>query len=318
MKLTQFALRGVRGVSLEHAVDPHVPLVITGPPGSGKTTLLEALVASKEHAGAYGAPPSVEDFGGPGLGRVVVTFDLDLLEQAEAKHPDSLRIDWELAANAPALGVAVGVASWFRSYDVAPERWKLEYFDAHRRLSEHGQVPRDGTLRTTKSPSKYNFVRRFLETIGEDEASLALETLRTDGIVTADRVGRRRSTFQEALSRLVPTLRWDGVERRDGKRTSWFVRPRGPRVELGALTDGERAGLLVAATWVALGLERSLVLVDQAELHIHPEQQPAFFEGLASLMRRGQLVVSTTSPAILRNPSGAKVLVLPAAAGNPA
>jgi predicted ATP-dependent endonuclease of OLD family len=83
-------------------------------------------------------------------------------------------------------------------------------------------------------------------------------------------------------------------------------------VELGALTDGERAGLLVAATWVALGLERSLVLVDQAELHIHPEQQPAFFEGLASLLRRGQLVVSTTSPAILRNPSGAKVLVLPA------
>ena len=58
------------------------------------------------------------------------------------------------------------------------------------------------------------------------------------------------------------------------------------------------------------GLARSLVLLDTPELCLHPEDQIRLIEGLRVAVAEGQLIVATTSPAILRSVASCQVVVL--------
>ena len=90
-----------------------------------------------------------------------------------------------------------------------------------------------------------------------------------------------------------------------------FARAGGGEVELRDLSDGERAVVLFAAAFERLGLERSVVLIDMPELMLHPEEHVRVFDGLASMLVEGQLIVATTSPAILRAVASNRVWLLP-------
>lgn len=310
MRLTAMRLVNVRGVHLDVTLDAG-PVVITGPAGSGKTTVLEAIAAVKENAGAYGMAPRTREFA-RGAGSAALRWELDEAERALSGQVGAeLDMRWDLGDERPRDLVPAGAAAWLRAYSVSPERWKMEYVPASRSLGG-GRGALNTSTRLARDPSKYAFVRSYLEEVAREEAAHALDTLRTDGIVVADAVGRPSSRFSEALSVMQPRLRWDGTSRGsegEAQRT-WFIRPAGPRVELAELTQSETMAVLIAAAWARLGLDRSLLLVDSPELHLHPEQHVGFFDALRALMRRGQLVVTTSSPAILRTLGGAKVVVL--------
>ncbi len=327
MRLTHISLRNVRGLTVSTACAPGTPLVVTGPAVSGKTTFLEAIVAAKEAAGAYGTPGRPEDFRGLGdAGQV----SLSLENVADHGSPSVTRfaIDWSLAAKAPQDLTTSTVAARLREFSVSPDVWKMEYFHSERTIGDVGVERTEGAMRLTKHPTKYGFIRRYLEDLVHEEAAGALRSLRADGVAVAEPGDRPGSRFTYALSVLAPTLRWDGCERHESSPQSWngswheswkswFIRPAGPRVELGALAGSEKAAVLVAASWAGLGLDRALVLVDHPEAGLHPSQHVAFFEGLAALMVRGQLIVTTTSPAILRAVPRSQVVVLGGVGADP-
>jgi predicted ATPase len=315
MKLTAIRLVNVRGVQLDVALDKG-PLVVTGPPGSGRTTVLEAIVAAKENAGAYGMAPRARDFA-RGTGSVELRWELELFEQQTLRTPHSeVVLSWDLGRSGPQEVAGPVVADWLRTYSTSPTRWKMEYLHATRTLPDGPSGPSAGVepaLRLTRDASKYAFVRPYLEQVAREESASALANLKSDGIVLADGLHKAGSRFADALGLLNPRLRWDGCEvgAGEGERSkTWFVRPVGPRVELGELTSSESMAVLVAAAWARLGLEHATLLVDHPEAQLHPEQHAGFFDALAALMRKGQLIVTTTSPAILRSVGSAKVVVL--------
>jgi hypothetical protein len=247
---------------------------------------------------------------------VELRWEFELFEQqALGTVGSDVTLRWDLGRTGPQALTEPAVADWLRTYSTSPTRWKMEYLHATRALPDAPSRPPAGVepaLRLTRDPSKYAFVRPYLQQVAGEESASALVNLKSDGIVVADGLHRAGSRFSDALSTLNPRLRWDGCEIDEDRNRSktWFVRPQGPRVELGELTSGESMAVLVAATWARLGLDYATVLVDHPEVQLHPEQHAGFFDALASLMRKGQLIVTTTSPAILRSAGGAKVVVL--------
>ena len=206
--------------------------------------------------------------------------------------------------------VSLSMGAFLRRYDVSPTRTTLEYFHAGRGITDIREGNIDGSIRLTRQSMKYAFVRRYLEELVQEEAASALVGLRVDGIVMASGNAAGRSRFSHALSILAPKLRWEGAEREAEGWAVWFVRPTGPRVELANLADSEKAAVLFASSWAALGLGQSIAVVDHPEQGLHPEQHVAFFEGLKTLFHDGQLIAAMTSPAILRAASRSCVVVL--------
>ena len=307
MKLRHFSIERARGLTAKATMPTDGPLVVTGAAGVGKTALLEAIVAAKENAGAYGLPPRTSDFLSADTGRVELVLELDTKLDLQERV---IRIDWRLETKGPQTLVKPEVARILRTFSPTRGDWKMEYFPWGRCLAELGPAPTEGAFRLTKLPTKYGFIRQYLEQLVHEEAAHALSAIRKDGIALAEPDESERSRFRTALTLLCPALRWEGCERLPDRSLIWFVRPSGPRVELGCLTDGEKMGVLFAASWSALGLERALVLIDHPELAIHPAQQVPFFDGLVTLAGAGQLIVTTTSPAILRSAPAGSVLVL--------
>jgi hypothetical protein len=203
---------------------------------------------------------------------------------------------------------------------VAPTSWKVEYLHAGRRLSvgSPGPVsasarPPAGAERIGAGSMKYDFVRGYLQGAAFAHASQVVGALDEHGLVLAPEQRSVLAGFGARLAQLTDKLLWLGVRQAGSTARCLFARRagRGPReVELSELSDSERMLVLLAATTEALGLSRSLVLIDAPELGLHPEDQARMFEGLQSMMFEGQLIAVTTSPAILRSVPADQVVVL--------
>jgi predicted ATPase len=76
----------------------------------------------------------------------------------------------------------------------------------------------------------------------------------------------------------------------------WFENSDGSVVPLSALSDGERAVLLLFGEIALRGPKDSIVLVDEVEQHLHPEWQHAVLDGLPALMPTTQFIFATQSP----------------------
>jgi predicted ATPase len=81
----------------------------------------------------------------------------------------------------------------------------------------------------------------------------------------------------------------------DGLRL-WFENGDGSVVPLPALSDGERAILLIFGEVALRAPEDGVILVDEIEQHLHPRWQRAALEGLAALVPSAQLILTTQSP----------------------
>lgn len=320
-KLSAIHVVGVRGlapldVTLPKSARSAEPLVITGPTASGKTRLLEAIIAAKEACGGYGTQPAAGDwFADASRGTIELTWRSPTAADSHAP----LVARWEPAAPKSSHQTDSALKLALREFNISPAEWKLEYLHATRQLdvsrSEHGAV--DGRLqgywRVGHANDKYGFVRSYLESSGVSASLATASALAERGLVLSADSAPPGAGFARALAILTDKLQWIGV-RMDGARPGCIFARRTATghatLELRELSHAERMLVLYAATIDALGLARSLVLIDCPELYLHPEDQIRLMEGLRAVLAEGQLIVATTSPAILRSVSGGHVVVL--------
>ncbi len=313
MRLTHAKLLRARGVDLAFGVDAPGVVVVTGPAVSGKTAVLESIIAVKEAAGGYGPAPTVTDYLSPGEpGSIEIGIELDEPEQVSAGAATrKLTPGWDLGVAGPQALAPAPVRELLRRYHTAPSGWKMEYFNAGRQLTDAGSLRwADGTQRLSKRREKYGWVRQFLVDSSQADAASTLTSLREQGIVLGGDGRPRKNSFAEALAVLTPRLAWIGSEKAGPEWACLFARAPGRTVELAALSDSEKMCVLVAASFDALGLARSLVLIDLPEHGLHPEDQAAFFQGFCALFAEGQVIATTSSPAILRSIRREQVVVL--------
>jgi predicted ATPase len=76
----------------------------------------------------------------------------------------------------------------------------------------------------------------------------------------------------------------------------WFKNKRGSEVPLSALSDGERAILLMFGEIALRAPRDGVVMVDEVEQHLHPRWQRAVLDGLCALVPTAQFLYTTQSP----------------------
>lgn len=316
MKLLRLVLQSFRGApdgaySFTHPSTgaPVDAVFVTGPAASGKTSFLEAIAALKESVGAWGMPPNAARLvrKGAASGRIEGTWLLSTAEMARAQREEPTVVtSMELGAGAKAPEVDPALRALFEAYDHDPEHGKLEYFPANRRLSllqgaEPPGVEAEARLRAGSSPTKYAMIKRSLAALGLRDGVKTLDEAARRGLLLRNEQRDSLAAHKRDLAAMLPHLRLVGVELDEaGAPELCFERSSGARLLLDDLSESEKQAILFSATFRRIGLSRSIVLVDQPELHLHADTQLGFVRALEGLGLDNQLFLATGSLEITR------------------
>src|SRR6185437_7005790 len=227
MKLTRLTLENFRGVpdgsyAFTRPSDgaPLDVVYVTGPASSGKTGFLEAVVALKESVGAYGIPPDSARLlrRGARSGRIEGTW---LLSAAEMARAETKQATWTTTLELGGEGVQAlaepALRELFQAYSHDPERGKLEYFPANRRLAERrGAKPppldAEGALRAGTRPDKYAFLEAALVDLALSDGLKAVEEASARGILLRSDQRDSLAPYREDIAELAPSIRLVGVD----------------------------------------------------------------------------------------------------------
>jgi predicted ATP-dependent endonuclease of OLD family len=119
-------------------------------------------------------------------------------------------------------------------------------------------------------------------------------------------------TYRSAMAELVPELRLSGALASDGPASErlMFSTKSGETVSAALLSAGQRQGILIAGTIVRLGLRRSLLLIDQPELHLHAADHESFVRAVERIAGDSQIILATGSSAVSQIGSRDQTIVL--------
>ncbi len=303
MRISRLEVRGFRGCpdgSYDFARDgePRELTVITGLEASGKTSLLEAIVAAKEAVGPYGIPPRMVELRRSGATelRLVATWRLDGNEGETVVRATGSNL---------AVDAAPTVRARFERYGFEPSHSKMEYFPANRSLvfggsSEPPAAKGTAHDRLTTSDTKYAWVCRYL---ASEERAGGLAVARraiAEGISLGGELDAFRSRVNRHLAAFSPHLRFIGARETSRGAEPAFVRRDGVELLASQLSASEQQAVLLIGAHLHLGLDTSLVLVDEPELHQHPAQHARVLAALQGLGDGHQLIAATSSASLLR------------------
>lgn len=110
--------------------------------------------------------------------------------------------------------------------------------------------------------------------------------------------------LEASFDNIFPRTRLAGIAPRGAAdeqraREFYFLFERDGRVyDLAELSSGEQAVFPLLREFVRLEIRRSIVLIDELELHLHPPQQQALLGALRKLGPDCQYIITTHSPAL--------------------
>jgi energy-coupling factor transporter ATP-binding protein EcfA2 len=117
--------------------------------------------------------------------------------------------------------------------------------------------------------------------------------------------GRRGKDFvpllQEGIDTVFPGTRFIGIMPKDGSTTPrasdfYFLIDRDGRVyDLSEMSSGEQAVFPLVYEFVRLDIQRSVVLIDELELHLHPPEQQRLLAALPRIGHDCQFLITTHS-----------------------
>ena len=297
---------------------PRPLTIVVGARASGKTSLLEAIALAKEAIGAYGnlPRPQARRARGAVTGLVRATFALEPDEQAAAEAAEPrVAIEVDLSDGAALPRLDDGMRKLFERFAFEPSVPKLEYFADNRELTAGDSVTdakAEARLRTGRRLDKYAALLPAIAELSARDGAGALAEASQRGVLFGDDRPDALRPYRDAMAELVPELRLAGAHTSRGSAAErvTFTTKAGDVVTAAQLSAGQRQGILVAGTIVRLGLQRSLILVDQPELHLHAADHESFLRGLERLTGDSQLIVATGSSAISQMGSREQTIVL--------
>ncbi len=146
------------------------------------------------------------------------------------------------------------------------------------------------------------------------EGALALKEASTRGLLLADDAPDSLGRYRAAFAMLLPELRLRGARPGEAGRSSLsFERPNGSMLDAHQLSESQKQSVLIAGTMLRIGLARSIVLLDEPELHIHVADQAKLMESLLALGSDNQWIVATGSSEIMKSVRRDQMIVLPSA-----
>jgi len=108
--------------------------------------------------------------------------------------------------------------------------------------------------------------------------------------------------LEEQFGRIFRGTRFVGTSERGGQQgrvfggSYFYLEREGKRYDLAEMSSGEQAIFVLAYEFVRRCIARSVVLIDELELHLHPPQQQALLGALRKLGEDCQFIITTHSP----------------------
>ncbi len=322
MRLLEIETKNILGLpDRKYDLSGDVTLV-TGGPASGKTSFLRAIVGAKESVGPYGAPPRPQAWlrAGATEGRIAARWSFSEREQKASKLSAAVvSTSWAIHPSGGTVEADAALQFHLSRYSNDKETGKLEIVPAPRCLPHALTAPlppspSDGSeaaRRSGEDVSKYASSLRAVHDAIVSSAARTVQALDERGVALRSGVPDPLNHHKAAVASLCPDLRLLSAEpRAEGRPLLWFQNRKGTKVELASLSQAEHQALLFALLFETLGLQRSIVLFDTPELHIHPADQARFFQAVCRLGQDNQIIAATTSPAILASASPVHVIDL--------
>jgi hypothetical protein len=270
--------------------------VVTGGPASGKTRLLEAILAAKEIIAPYSLPVDGRLWLRPGesAAKIELTFTLDLEEQRRAGGaPAMVHAEALFTPSGCHADVDDAFASILDRYEHGPDLGKVDYYAANRGIAPTGPMHgtsaiEQRTYRLGRDARKYSFIPRLLRELDADP--------------------ERRAWFSKTLTALCPWLTYAPSSVGDGQRC--FSGRSGAPASATELSTTESEAVLFAGTAAMVHLDRSIVLIDRPEQSAGERSIAAWVAAARQLGDDMQLILATSSPALLASVDPAAVLDL--------
>jgi len=315
MKVTSFRVENFRNIKLAECFDPPDFMVICGGNGCGKSALLNALMTAKEHAAPYGGfqadPRSVS--ADSDLARISMGLKFNDRErewhqtQYNQECPESDEIIIEIkkggVASVPKRSRATrNLLSWYsRTYGKSPGFF--DYIDSHRIMKKKELSTWDASSLSDKrfkqtlgqiGTAKFQFTKDYLASLVMSDAQDMLSSHRAGNPQFHDSLKEIREFFNDFFS----PMEFIDV-RIDVSPFQYIIRtPRGD-IDIDDLSGGEKEVLNTFIHFHQLRPKDAVILLDEADAHLHPDLERRYLNVLKNLGKSNQIWLTTHSPEMM-------------------
>lgn len=314
MRITYFKIENFRNIRFAECRNVPDFMVICGGNGSGKTALLEALMTAKEHAGGYGQfkfdPRAVSSLSEKSTIQIELSFNEQEREfhnneyGSECPNFDTIiveilkggrgRVTKRSNPTAKLLGYygrslgSPGFFDYFNAYRQVP-KVDLSSWTANS-LSE--QVTKQTLARET---NKFELTKRYLADLKMQDLQ-EIQTILHQGkeLESQDSLHEIRMFFNDFFS----PMKFNDVYINQAPFGFTIDTPMG-EIDIDDLSSGEKEIFNTYIRFHQLKPFGSVILLDEADAHLHPDLERRYLEFLRTFSENNQLIITTHSPEMM-------------------
>jgi hypothetical protein len=315
MRITSFRIENFRNIRLAECSDPSNFMVLCGGNGCGKSSILDALIIAKEIARSYYMlqVDSRLVSADASQAKIALTLAFDEPERVwAAQRYAATRVDVaELVAVIDRGGQARleqsshPILDLLGVYDSQVDQ-PLGYFDYFEPQRIYPRVDlsswEPGSLNDTnmkqtlaaRGVTKFQHTKRFLASLKMRDLQALQRSIRDGRPEVPDSLAEFRVFFDEFFA----PMRFIDVQIDSSPFQFIIATPRG-EIDIDDLSSGEKEVLNVFARFYQLKPRGSIILMDEADAHLHPDLARRYLAVLRRIGQDNQLWLTTHSPEMM-------------------
>lgn len=314
MRILSFRIENFRNLRLAECTNPPDFMVICGGNGCGKSALLEALMTAKEHAGAYGNFPFDPRAVSADATKATITMALSFAENErlfvkdkfgqECAETEEVIIEIDKIAGSRVLKRSAATHQLLRYYSrTLGSLGFFDYIGAYRQTQKKRELKTwdasylsDDFAKQTlaREEQKFQLTKEYLAGLKMGDIQETQTAFEAGKAVYIDSL----KEIKEVFDRFFPPMKFKNVLINKSPFQFIISTPLGD-IDIDDLSSGEKETLNIFVRFHQLKPKGAIILLDEADVHLHPDLERRYLEALRLLGQGNQLFLTTHSPEMM-------------------
>lgn len=314
MQILSYRIENFRNLRLVECSNPPDFMVICGGNGCGKSALLEALMTAKEHAGAYGTfvfdPRAVSTDATKATIAMTLSFTenersfvKDKFNQ-ECTETEEVIVEIDKITGGRVLKRSTATHQLFSYYSrTLGSPGFFDYIGSYRQTQKKRELKTwdasylsDAFAKQTlaRETQKFQLTKEYLTGLKMGDIQETQASLLSGKAVYIDSLKEIKEDFNLFFS----PMKFKDVFLNQSPFQFLISTPRGD-IDIDDLSSGEREILNMIIRFHQLKPKGAIILLDEADVHLHPDLERRYLEALRRLGKGNQLFLTTHSPEMM-------------------